>query len=68
VRGGRGAQLAGERKLTVVLEVMLAAEEDHLVLEQRRVDGRNGLVLDVCCQAYAVNAGADVGPEFHHVD
>ena len=38
MRGGRRAELRGERELAVVVEVVLAAEEDHLVLEQRGVD------------------------------
>ena len=43
VRGRRRAQSACERKLAVVVEVVLVAEEDHLVLQERLVDRRDGL-------------------------
>ena len=42
MRGGRGAELCGERELAVVVEVVLLAEEDHLVFEQGGVDRRDG--------------------------
>ena len=68
MRGRRRAQFACERKLAVVVEVVLVAEEDHLVLEQRVVDRRDGRGVEVAAESDAVDAGADVGAELHHVE
>jgi len=64
---GRCAQPAGEGKLAVVVEVVLLAEEDHLVLQQRAVDRRYSLGVEIADQPHTVNAGADVRAQFHHV-
>ncbi len=34
----------------------------------RAVDRRDGLVIEIACQPYAVNAGADIAAQFHHVE
>jgi hypothetical protein len=60
--------VACERKLAVVIQVVLVAEEDHFVLHERRVHRRDGSSIEVACQPYAVNAGTDVGAQFHHVN
>src|SRR3954454_9564807 len=65
--GGR-PELAGECELAVVVQVELVPEEDHLVLQQRIVDRRDGAYIEVVCQPHAVNAGADPGAQFHHVE
>ena len=67
MRGGRRAEQVRERQLTIVVEVVLLAEEDHLVLEKRRVDRRRGRRVEVACEVHAVDAGADVGAEFHNL-
>jgi hypothetical protein len=67
VRNCRRAQPARERQLTVIVEVVLSAEEDHLVLEQRRIDVRCGGTVEVSSKADAVDTGTDVGSEFDHV-
>jgi hypothetical protein len=42
---------------------MLVAEEDHLVLEQRRIDMSGGGGVDTIGEANAVDAGTDMSPE-----
>ncbi|KAB7752659.1 hypothetical protein MPHL43072_08855 [Mycolicibacterium phlei DSM 43072] len=63
VRGGRRPERAGERELTVVVETVLLAEEQHLVLEQRGVDPFGGRRIDTGTQVDPVDPGADVGAE-----
>ena len=46
---------------------VLLAEEDHFVLEQGLVDRWTGRI-EVAGEPYAVNAGTDVGAQFHHVE
>jgi hypothetical protein len=66
VGGGEGAELLGERDLTGVVEVILAAEEDDLVGEQRRADRGHRLLPEVRTEADAVDAGADPAAEAVH--
>ncbi len=66
--GRRCAQFACELKLAVVVQVVLVAEEDHFVLQQRVVDRRDGLGIEIPGQVYAVNAGADIRTQFHHIN
>jgi hypothetical protein len=47
---------------------MLAAKEDHLVFEQRTVDRRDGLAVEILCEPHSVDARTDGGAQFHHVD
>jgi hypothetical protein len=47
---------------------VLVAEEDHLVLQQSAVDRRDGLGIEIPGQAYAVDAGANVRAQFHHIN
>ena len=47
MRRGRHAESSRERGLAVVVEVVLAAKEHHLVLEQRVVDRRDGRGAEV---------------------
>ena len=68
MRGCGRAQFACESKLAVVIEVVLVAEKDHFVLQERLVDRRDRLGIEFACQPYAVNAGTDVGAQFHHVE
>jgi hypothetical protein len=42
---------------------MLVPEEDHLVLEQRRIDLSGGGGVDTIGKANAVDAGTDMSPE-----
>ena len=55
----RGAQQPGERELPRVIEVVLAAEEDHLVGQQRLVDLLDGGRVQVAAEAYSIDSGAD---------
>jgi hypothetical protein len=50
------------------IEVVLVAEEDHLVLQQRVVDRRGSLGIKVARQPDAVYPGADVRAQFHHIE
>ena len=63
-------QLAEARAEGLVLfdRELLVAEEDDLVLQQSVVDRRDGPGVEVPGQPYAVDAGANVGPEFHHIN
>jgi hypothetical protein len=67
VRTCRCAEAARKRQLTLIVEVVLFAEEDHLVLEQRRVDLCGGGRVDTFGEPDAVDAGTDVGSEFDHM-
>jgi hypothetical protein len=58
-----GVPSARERQLALVAQVMLVPEQDHLVLEQRRVDPSGGGRVDTIGKANAVDAGTDMSPE-----
>ncbi len=68
MRGRRGAQLARERQLALVVQIVLVAEEDHLVVEQRAVDRRDGLTVGILREPHTVDARADVRAQLHHVE
>ena len=55
----RRAQQPGERELRGVVEVVLVAEEDHLVGQQRLVDLLDGGRVEVAAEAHPVDSGAD---------
>ncbi len=63
VRGGERAEQLGERAVLLVVEVVLAAQEDDLVLE----DGRTKLFdldrREVARELQPVDAGADPAAE-----
>jgi hypothetical protein len=66
VGGGRRAQLRGQAQLAVVIQIVLLAEEDHLVLEQGGVDLRDGRRIEIRAELDALDARADGGAEFDH--
>ncbi len=53
-----------ERQLGVVVEVVLATEEDDLVLDQRVVDLRRDRGIHTVGDPDTVDARTDDGPEF----
>src|SRR6476659_6247229 len=63
VGGGERAEQLGEAELAGVVEVVLAAEEDDLVLEQGGPDVGDGLGIEIRAEADAVDAGADATAE-----
>ena len=66
--GGEGAEPFGERDVGLVVEVVLAAEEDDLVLQDRGADPRHVGVVEVAGEAYAVDPGADAATEPVHLE
>ena len=64
--GGRRAQLRGEPELAVVVQIVLLAEEDHLVFEQGGVDLWDGRRIQIRAEVDALDARADVGAELDH--
>jgi hypothetical protein len=62
---GRGerAEQPGEGGLAGVVEVVLAAEEDDLVLEQRRAELLDGPGVEVATEVDALHDGADAAAE-----
>lgn len=62
VGGGRGAEALAECQLTVVVEIVLIAEEDDLVGQQRVVDRRHGRLVEIGGQPCAVDTGAIWAP------
>ena len=50
----------------VVVEVVLAAEEEHLVLEQRRAHLRHDVRVQVAAEADALDHGADAAADLAH--
>ena len=61
--GDRYAEQSGEGQLRTVVEVVLAAEEDHLVVEQRLVDLFDRSRIKVTAELYAVDSGADAAAQ-----
>ena len=55
----RSAQQPGERELPGVVEVVLVAEEDHLVGQQRPVDLLDGDRVQVAAEAHSIDSSAD---------
>jgi len=49
-----------------VVEVVLVAEEDHLVAQQRISDLLDGVGVQIAGQSYAVDAGADSAAQLVH--
>ena len=68
VGGGQGAEQLGERGLAGVVEVVLAAEEDDLVRQQRRADVRHGARVEVAAEADPLDDGADAAADLVDVD
>ena len=66
--GGRDTEGSGERQLTVVVEVVLPPEEDHLVLEQGGVDRRDRFGCKVSRQFHPIDTRADIRSELDHVE
>jgi hypothetical protein len=54
--------------LALVVQVVLVAEEDHLVVKQRAVDRRDGLTVEILRQSHTVDARPDVRAQLHHVE
>jgi hypothetical protein len=63
VRGGQGPEQLGEGPVLGIVEVVLTAQEDDLVLEERRAQRRDLGRREVSGEAQAVDAGADPAPE-----
>ena len=57
--GDRFPEAPGERFLRGVVQVMLAAEEQHLVLEQRGSNSVEALLIECRRKRHAGNFGAD---------
>ena len=68
MRCRRRAEQSRERQLPGVIEVMLVAEEDHLVFEQRSVDRRDGPGVEVTGQGDAVDPGSDMRAQLGNFD
>ena len=65
--GGRWAYRCGRRRHAVgVVEVVLVAEEDHLVAQQRFSDVVDGVGVEIAGQSHAVDAGADAAAQLGH--
>ena len=56
-----------ERLLLRVVEVVLTAEEDDLVVQQRGANLGDGLGGQVAAQSHAVDDGADLAGQFGDV-
>ena len=63
-----GAEQAGERQLLLVVEVVLVAEEDHLVGQQGLADLFDRGRGEVAPEAHAVDPGTDAAPQLGDCD
>jgi hypothetical protein len=63
----RRAEPTCEPQLTLVVQVVLLAKEDDLVLEKGRVDPRRCRRVDVAGEVDTVDAGPDGGAELHNL-
>ena len=63
----RCAQRARRTRTALVVEAVLVAEEDHLVLEQRALIFAAVDASAVVGEPDAIDAGADVGAQFDHM-
>jgi hypothetical protein len=61
--GDRGAEQAGERLVAVGVEVVLVAEEDDLVLEDRGADRGHGGLVQVAAEADSGDHGAEAAAD-----
>ena len=68
MRGGQGAEQLGEGQLGLVVEVVLAAEEDDLVLEQRGAHLGHGGGREVAAEPDALDDGADAAADLADAD
>jgi hypothetical protein len=68
VRGGERAEQLGEGDLRVVVEVVLPAEEQHLVLEEGRAHLGDGVVVEVTVETDTVDDGADAAADLADLD
>jgi hypothetical protein len=64
--GDGSAEAGGEGLLLGIVEVVLIAEEDHLVAQQRCSDLSDGGGVELAGQSYAVDAGADAAAQLGH--
>jgi hypothetical protein len=62
------AEPLGEGNVGVVVEVVLAAEEHDLVLQQGLADALHDGVVEVSGQPDTVDPGADAPPELVHLE
>ncbi|BCI90935.1 hypothetical protein NIIDMKKI_61410 [Mycobacterium kansasii] len=62
----RRAQQAGKRQLLLVVEVVLAAEEDHFMGQQCLTDLVDLGGIEVTAKAYTVHLGADTAAQLLH--
>jgi hypothetical protein len=60
----RRAHECGEAVLGGVVEVVLVAEEDHPVFEERGADRRDDVRGEVAAEGDVVDAGPDVAAQF----
>ena len=64
--GDRSAQQSGECELLIVVEVELAAEEDHPVGQQSPADLADGSRIEVASERDAVDSGTDSAAQLRH--
>ena len=66
MRGGRCAEQLRELVLPVLGQMVLAAKEDDLVLEQRAPDHRDGCRVHLAAEPDIVDLGADASADSGH--
>src|ERR1700733_13356457 len=67
VWAGGYAEAFGKGELRFVVEVLLSAEEQHLVGPERFIDGGSGLGVE-SPQSHAVDTRTDVLPQLHNAE
>ena len=64
--GDRSTEAGGESLLLRIVEVVLVAEEDHLVAQQRISDLSDRGGVKIAGEADAVDVGADAAAQLGH--